>query len=78
MLAGDDLLQLVLELGHVPVWPRRRRRRSLFRPRLPRRRLEIIPDLLVVTLPDIIQFEVKKWYASVIQICCTMALKLLA
>ena len=54
MLAGDDLLQLVLELGHVPVWPRRRRRRrSLFRPRLPGRRLEIIPDLLVVTLPVI-------------------------
>ena len=53
MLAGDDLLQLVLELGHVPVWPRRRRRHSLFRPRLPGRRLEIIPDLLVVTLPVI-------------------------
>ena len=53
MLAGDDLLQLVLELGHVPVWTRRRRSRSRFRPRLPRRRLEIIPDLLVVTLPVI-------------------------
>ena len=76
MLAGDDLLQLVLELGHVPVWPRRRRSRSLFRPRLPGRRLEIIPDLLVVTLPDIIQEVVCN--ASVIQISCTMALKLLA
>ena len=52
MLSGYDLLQLVLQLVHVlRLAPVCGRRQCLFHPLLPRRRLELLPDLLVVALP---------------------------
>ena len=52
MLSGYDLLQLVLQLVHVlRLAPVCGRRQCLLHPLLPRRRLELLPDLLVVALP---------------------------
>ena len=53
MLAGYDLLQLVLELVHVLHFGAVGRRRSLLHPLLPRSGLELLPDLLIVALPAI-------------------------